>query len=102
VPHFEPAPPRLLPVESFARLIDACDVGAYGLVSKVENSDAVTDAMRNVGAALDLDPAADDFVPRLSRRAAEVLTGAACVAGDGVRATSIDVAANECSATRRR
>ncbi|MEA2895972.1 MAG: hypothetical protein QOJ84_1587 [Bradyrhizobium sp.] len=92
VPHFEPAPPRLLPAEPFARLIDACDAGAYGLVSKVENSDAVSDAMRNVGAALDLDPAADDFVPRLSRRAAEVLTGA-CVAGDGVRATSIDVVA---------
>ncbi|MET4278538.1 MULTISPECIES: DEAD/DEAH box helicase [unclassified Bradyrhizobium] len=78
-----------LPVDPFEELVAASDPGGDGLVRDVPSSVPAKAALEKVAAALGVDHRAADFVQKLSRRAAEVLTNA-CLDGDNVRATAVD------------
>jgi hypothetical protein len=88
-PHLDRVALAKLPIEPFADLVAASDPKNEGLVRDVPRSGPVEAALEKIGAALGLKPKDSDFVQKLSRRAAEILTSA-CIDGDNVRATSID------------
>jgi hypothetical protein len=88
-PHLDRIALTKLPIEPFADLVAASDPNNEGLVRDVPRSGPVEAALEKIGAALQLNPKEHEFVQKLSRRAAEILTSA-CIDGDNVRATSID------------
>lgn len=88
-PHLDQITVARLPPEPFVDLVAASDPNDEGLVRDVPRSEPVKAALEKIGAGLGLTPQDPQFVQKLSRRAAEILTSA-CLDGGNVRATSID------------
>ena len=92
VPHLDRERLRVLPHTPFDNLARACDPNNYGLITGVERSPTLDNALVEVGKALGLDVNTANLVQDLSRRAAALLTNA-CLDGNNVRATAVRVVA---------
>jgi len=93
-PHLDRIELTRLPNGPFEALVDASDPNGERLVRDVQPTDAVKAALASIAAALGLDHAEADFVPKLSSRAAEILVSA-CIVGENVRATAVDILAEK-------
>lgn len=98
-PHLDRVEMTKLPSGPFEDLIEASDPKREGLVRDVEPTNEVKAALNSIAAAVALDRSDADFVPKLSARAAEILTSA-CIVGDNVRATAVDVLAEKIFGSR--
>jgi Lhr-like helicase len=82
-----------LPTQPFEDLVAASDPKGEGLVRDVPRSTLAKAALERIAAALRLNAADADYVQKLSRCAAEILTSA-CLDDGRVRATAINQLAN--------
>ena len=88
-PHLDQVKLTTLPTAPFETLVDASDPEGVRLVRDVMPTKEVKAALASVAAAMGLDAASADFVPKLSARAAEMLTSA-CIVEGNLRATAVD------------